>query len=114
MSGKTVKEMLIELYKEEREQDRCVVVHELKKVATDTAQPYTKIIEDIEKERDKLGKQQENLRKTLNNAIQDRDTALKNVKLFKFTANTCGDALHDRLIDFDKTTKEHIREILEG
>lgn len=112
MAGKTVNQMLIELYKEEREQERCVIVHGLRAKADKIIKTYHDQERNIEPEISELNNRIWALRTKQNNIKDARDADLKKVRLFNFEQNICGDALHADLIKFDKTTKHYIREIL--
>ena len=113
MTRKTVKQMLIDLYKEERDQERCQIIHGLKDEAEIVVGPYKKMINELNGKIDELNKESNLIRMEIKeqNACIDRD--LKKVKLFTFTSKACGDALHNDLLQFDKKTTEHIKEILE-
>ena len=114
MPRQTVKQMLIDLYKEEREQERCALVHELKKEAEDFAAPYMKKIMELREKYSDLDRKMDGFRTEIRNEEEKRDKALKGEKLHSFTLKTCGDSLHGKLSNFDKETNNHIREILEG
>ncbi len=114
MVRRTVKQMLIDLYQEEREQERCAIVHELKKEAKDITKPYINQVEDWESDISTLNKQINDIRSKIRKNIDERDTKLRRTKLFTFSHQTCGDALHENLMEFDKETNDHIRSILEG
>jgi len=114
MVKKTIKQMLVDLYKEEREQMRCALVHELKGEAKDVSLLYEGNVKRIQKKLDELEKEMTNLRRQINGHREDRDNALRSAKLYNFGTKACGDALHSRLIEFDKITNNHIREILEN
>lgn len=114
MANKTIKVMLIDLYKEEREQERCAIVHELKMQAEDIAKPHMNRINDMEENISDFNKQISDIRSKIRKNLDRRDAELRRFKLFTFTHQTCGDALHQNLIEFDKETNDHIRSILEG
>lgn len=114
MSTKTVKAMLIDLYKEEREQERCAIVHELKEDAKKIIHPYRDHVIEWEDDISTLNKQISDIRRKINEHIKERDNELRKVKLYTFTHQACGDALHEDLARFDKETTKHIRDILEG
>ena len=114
MARQTVKQMLIDLYKEEREQDRCALVHELKKEAKEVTKPYTDQIDEWESDISTLNRQISEVRDKIRKHAGERDERLKETKLFIFSHLTCGDALHGNLMQFDKETNDHIRSILEG
>lgn len=113
MSNKTVKQMLISLYQEDRDQGRCALVHELKAEAKEIVQPYTEQTKEWEADISVLNKQISEIRDKIRKNANARDDSLKGAKLFAFSNKVCGDALHDRLMKFDKETNDHIREILE-
>ena len=114
MVRQTVKQMLIDLYREEREQKRCTLVHELKKEAKDVAKPYMNQTDEWERDISTLNRQISDIRSKINKHLKERDERLREVKLHTFTHQTCGDALHQNLMEFDKETNDHIRSILEG
>ena len=114
MVKKTIKQMLVDLYKEEREQMRCTLVHELKEEADDVSLPYEGNVKMMQKELNELETKMANLRRQINGHREDRDNALRSAKLYNFGTKACGDALHSRLTEFDKITNNHIREILEN
>jgi hypothetical protein len=58
--------------------------------------------------------QKSDIRSKIRKNIDGRDTELRKSKLFTFTHQTCGDALHEDLVSFDKKTNDHVRKILEG
>jgi len=105
--------MLIDLYMEEREQERCVIIHDLKRNQDMVKEPFNSEIDIIEKRRSELDKEKSDLYNEIHKLGVARDAKLKEYKLFYFGARACGDALHDDLMDFDRATKVHIREILE-
>lgn len=109
----TVKQMLISLYQEDREQSRCAIVHELKGIAKEIVQPYEEQTGKWEKDIHILNKKISEIRDKIRKNANDRDGKLRESKLFAFSHKSCGDALHDRLMKFDKETNDHIREILE-
>lgn len=113
MSNKTIKQMLIDLYTEDREQVRCALVHELKEEAKNIIKPYISQTNEWEKDISALDKQIGEIRYKIRKNAIDRDGKLRESKLFAFSHKSCGDALHDRLLKFDKETNDHIREILE-
>ena len=114
MVNKTIKAMLIDLYKEEREQERCAIVHELKTQAEDITKPYMNKINDMEENISDLNKQISDIRSKIRKSLDRRDAELRRFKLFTFTHQTCGDVLQEDLASFDKETNDHIREILES
>ncbi len=114
MANKTIKQMLIDLYKEEREQERCTLVHELKKEANDFTKPYMDRIFKLRAETSDLDSQMHELRIKIREEEEARDDYLRDIKLYSFTNKTCGDSLHEQLQDFDKEPNNHIREILES
>ncbi len=114
MARQTVKQMLIDLYKEERERERCALVHELKNEAEKIARPFIGRIGILRKKLSDLDNQMHELRMEVRDEEEKRDEELRRIKLFSFTHKTCGDALHKHLCDFDKETNDHTREILEG
>ena len=114
MANRTIKQMLIELYKEEREQERCALVHDLKKEARDVIKPYMDQIDKWENDISDLNSQTAGIRDKIRKHINERDERLKETKLFTFSHQTCGDALHKNLMSFDKETNEHIKTILKG
>ncbi len=114
MPRQTVKQMLIELYREEREQMRCTLVHELKKESENISLPYRDNVKEIHKKLNELDKKMSDLRRLINTHNEDRDKALKSAKLYNFGTKSCGDALHPRLAEFDQVTNNHIRGILES
>lgn len=114
MANKTIKQMLIELYEQEREQERCIIVHELKKEANYVAKPYMNQVDEWENDISALNRQISEVRDKIRKHIGKRDERLKESKLHTFTHRTCGDALHENLASFDRRTTEHIRDILEG
>ena len=113
MTGKTVKQMLINLYTEEREQERCQIVHVLKSKAAEIVISYKTDVAKLQTELTNLNDREKEIRVKMQaqNAVIDRE--LKNAKLFTFTPKACGDALHNSLMQFDKDTTKHIKEILE-
>ncbi len=113
MARQTVKQMLIDLYKEEREQERCALVHKLKKEAENFAKPYMARISESRKSLSDLDKQMHKFRVEIREEEEKRDKALRDNKLHSFLIKTCGDSLHKKLCDFDQKTNNHIREILE-
>lgn len=113
MATKTIKSMLVDLYKEDREQVRCTTVHELKGIAKEIAQSFTEQTGEWEADISVLNKQISEIRDKIRKNANDRDDKLKEAKLFKFDHKSCGDAIHERLVKFDKETNDHIREILE-
>ena len=106
--------MLVDLYKEEREQMRCTLVHGLKEEADDVSVPYEGNVKKIQKKLNELETEMANLRRQINGHREDRDNALRSAKLYNFGTKACGDALHPRLTEFDKITNNHIRDILES
>jgi hypothetical protein len=106
--------MLIDLYTEEREQERCAIVHELKNKAEKVIRPYMDQIHNLESDISALNRQASDIRSKINKHLVERDDGLKKAKLYTFTHKTCGDALHVKLCNFDQETNNHIREILEG
>jgi uncharacterized coiled-coil DUF342 family protein len=114
MVKKTIKQMLVDLYKDEREQMRCTVVHELKEEAKGVTKPYMDQIDEWESDISTLNRQIAEVRDKIRKHVSERDERLKEKKLHTFTHQTCGDALHSRLTEFDKITNNHIREILEN
>ena len=114
MVKKTIKQMLVDLYKEEREQMRCTLVHKLKEEAGLVSLPYEGEIKAYHKMMSDLDKKMSNLRRQINIKNEERDGALRSAKLYNFSTKSCGDALHPRLTEFDKITNNHIREILEN
>ena len=107
-------DLLVDLYKEEREQMRCTLVHGLKEEADDVSLPYEGNVKGIQKKLSELEREMQNLRIRINGHREDRDNALKSAKLYNFGTKACGDALHSRLTEFDQITNNHIREILEN
>lgn len=105
--------MLISLYQEDRDQGRCALVHELKAEAKEITQPYTKQTKEWEADISVLNKQISEIRDKIRKNANARDLKLGETKLFKFDHKSCGDAIHERLVKFDKETNDHIREILE-
>ena len=114
MTRKTVKQMLIDLYTEEREQERCVIVHDLRQEAAKVRKPYEDEISIMENERSELEHKKSILYNKVNSLKKKSDDTLKTAKLFHFGEHVCGNALHGDLMDFDKATKAHIRGILNG
>lgn len=113
MVTKTIKQMLIDLHREERERMRCTLVHELKKESEKLTLPYENNIKVIQKELSILENKMSILRQQINEQRNMKDKDLKTAKLSVFAHTSCGDAVHERLLEFDKTTNDSIREILE-
>ncbi len=114
MTKYTVKQMLVDLYKDEREQARCALVHELKKEAEDFIVPYTNDKNVLLREIKTLNSQINELRTQVSKIEGKLAKDLSDLKLSRFDQKSCGDSLHKRLCDFDMATNDHIREILEG
>lgn len=114
MANKTIKQMLIDLYREEREQMRCTLVHELKEEAKDVSLPYEGKVKGIQKKLSEFEREMTSLRTQINSHREERDNVLKSARLYNFGTKACGDALHPRLTEFDQLTNNHIKEILEN
>ena len=89
-------------------------MHELKKEAKDITKPYMNQIDEWESDISALNQQISEVRDKIRKHIGERDERLKEKKLLTFSHQTCGDALHENLMEFDKETNDHIRSILEG
>lgn len=113
MTTKTTKQMLIELYEEERTQNRCTLVHGLKEQAEKAVIPFTTALEALNEKSNELDKKHSKLRSQQRDKIEERDNHLRKEKLFNFTSKSCSDAIHSDLVAFDTETRDHIRDILE-
>ena len=114
MPRQTVKQMLIELYREEREQMRCTLVHELKQKVEVIAKPFEIEMEEVQRRINSLEGEISALRKEKYIYKEKMDKEIRKARLQTFSHKTCGDALHPRLTEFDQVTNNHIRGILES
>lgn len=114
MSTKTIKQMLIDLYTEDREAMRCKAVENLKAEAKKVSAGYKLKITKKEDDIAKLNHEIYIIRDEIRTIKQANEQILKDKRLYHFSKNVCGEAIHDTIIAFDLETNKHIREILEG
>ena len=112
MVKKSVKEMLIDIYKEEREQTRCDMVQGLQADATLITETLYNEIKERGKSIDSYNIKAQVERNSIKECNKNIETLLKENKLLHFTDKVCGGLLHPTLKTFDTETKEHIKKIL--